>query len=207
MNLGDISGEDDDDVPGGRPVFADDSEVSFRADELSGMDTKNKKDTSLRESSELPNPFAFGNNHIMVNAERQLRGLVPFQRSSVLNDLANDRATLLAKQQCLEPQNRMRLKWLLSCKSAAENIARGPDATTIHGLCMNEYPGHKRNIISQRFNEFGMGTAIGSDGDIYLVQYFRKNTDLQGADLLGESQTIDDTEANTERDTELSEFE
>jgi hypothetical protein len=167
----------DDEYPSARrSIIPGDSDWSFCADELSPGNSKKK--CSLRADKDLPNPYAFGNNHIFVNAERQLVSLPPFQRSTVLNDLAHTRAKLLAKQQCLEPQCKMRLKWLFGCKVAAENIACGPDLCTIHGRCMNEFPGHKRNILSQRFNEMGMGTAMGADGNLYFVQYFRKNAEL-----------------------------
>jgi uncharacterized protein YkwD len=29
------------------------------------------------------------------------------------------------------------------------------------------------NILSKQFTEFGMGTAMGSDGKLYMVQLFR----------------------------------
>jgi len=34
----------------------------------------------------------------------------------------------------------------------------------------------RENILSNKYTEFGMGTAKGSDGKLYMVQLFRGNS-------------------------------
>jgi len=118
-------------------------------------------------------------NHMVVNAERENAqwGLQPLQRSVELDMLAEQQAIYLAKIQRLEPLNRLRLCAKLGSKHVAENIVRGSDVFSMHLQCMEDLPGHRRHILSFRYNEMGMGTAKSADGYLYMVQYFRYNSE------------------------------
>jgi uncharacterized protein YkwD len=66
------------------------------------------------------------------------------------------------------------LKLKLGSEQVGENIQRGKSICEMYKKLML---GHKtvsrRNIMSKRFNEFGIGTAKGKDGKLYMVQFFR----------------------------------
>jgi hypothetical protein len=96
------------------------------------------------------------------------------------------------------------LKELLQSDAVAENIQRGPSIQSMHEAAMEQQTSMRANILSRNFDEFGyvkqgspmvqlhylvlhathafassyvfyrMGTARGSDGKIYMVQFFRR---------------------------------
>ena len=54
-----------------------------------------------------------------------------------------------------------------------ENVGSGADARVIHDAFMRSSP-HRANILSTRFLEVGIGTAVGADGRLYVTEVFRR---------------------------------
>jgi uncharacterized protein YkwD len=123
----------------------------------------------------LPSTDTYSSNHILVNRERVFRGVAPLQRCRHLDDLATVHAKEMADQMdlfhsgtCAEVQYR------LKSRIVGENVQCGPDIRSMHTASMSMH-GHTNrvNILSNQLNQFGMGTAKGEDGYLYMVQLFR----------------------------------
>jgi uncharacterized protein YkwD len=54
-----------------------------------------------------------------------------------------------------------------------ENIQRGESILQMHQECMSQSGFLRANVVSRDFDEIGMGSAVGTDGIVYLVQLFR----------------------------------
>jgi Cysteine-rich secretory protein family len=116
-------------------------------------------------------------NHVLVNREREMRGKRPLQRSRTLDLVAGMWAHVMAAETSLfHPADDIdSLKELLQSNDAvAENIQRGPSIQAMHEAAMERETSTRANILSSNFDEFGMGTARGADGKIYMVQFFRR---------------------------------
>jgi hypothetical protein len=144
-------------------------------DPCSGMCYVSSGTLLLKQETTL---FGFCNNHVLVNRERVRFFLPPLRRSPVLDDLARKQAAVLAEKQLLEPSKKTVLEVHLAAKTVGENILCGSNVESMHQRIMHELPSHKRRILSLRYNEMGMGTAKSSDGKLYMVQYFRYNSEL-----------------------------
>ena len=55
---------------------------------------------------------------------------------------------------------------------AGENVGAGANPDQIHDAFMAS-PGHRANILSDSYTEFGIGTAVGGDGRLYVAEVFR----------------------------------
>jgi uncharacterized protein YkwD len=124
-----------------------------------------------------PSTDYYSSNHVLVNRERVLRGIDPLQRCRHLDDLATVHAQEMADRldlfhsgdgTCADVQYRLKSRWV------GENVMCGPDIRTMHQTSMIMH-GHTNriNILSKQLNQFGMGTAKGEDGYLYMVQLFR----------------------------------
>ena len=124
----------------------------------------------------LPSPGYFSSNHVLVNRERALRGLKPLQRCVKLDELArNHAATMAALEQVLPSvQTAAQLQAKLQCRRVGENTLRGDSIREIHLEMMkcHQQPACRANVLAPKFTMFGMGTAMGKDGKLYLVQLF-----------------------------------
>jgi len=138
---------------------------------------KEGKWATSSQQNKLPGACCFANNHNVVNYERCRYGLNPMQRSPAMDALAQQQAEILAKKQRLELQSSFNLKCMLKQRTAV-NILCGTDTISMHSRIMAELPSHRGKILSRRCNEMGMGTALGRDGQLYMVQYFRFNKKL-----------------------------
>ncbi len=58
-------------------------------------------------------------------------------------------------------------------RAIAENVGRGSSVSAIQSAFMAS-PAHRENILSTLYTEFGVGTARGSDGMIYVSEVFRR---------------------------------
>jgi hypothetical protein len=58
-------------------------------------------------------------------------------------------------------------------QALGENVGRGGSVSSIQSAFMAS-AAHRDNILSSVFTEFGVGTAMGSDGLIYVSEVFRK---------------------------------
>jgi hypothetical protein len=60
-------------------------------------------------------------------------------------------------------------------RSIGENVGMGGSVSAIHNAFMNSSE-HRSNILSTSFTEVGIGTARGSDGQLYVSEVFRRPT-------------------------------
>lgn len=58
-------------------------------------------------------------------------------------------------------------------QAVGENVGRGGSVSAIQSAFMAS-SAHRDNILSTLFTEFGVGTAQGSDGQIYVSEVFRR---------------------------------
>lgn len=65
------------------------------------------------------------------------------------------------------------LQQFLRSSKAGENVQRGDNPLVMHEFAMKNHPINKSNILSDCFNEFGVGVATGGDGHLYVCQLFR----------------------------------
>jgi uncharacterized protein YkwD len=131
--------------------------------------TPEQQHQALRQSKmkELPSTAAFSSNHILVNRERIHRGKDPLIRCRHLDGIAKKHAEEMAEA-CALRENP------ISSVTMAENVLRGPSIRVIHQMIMVGVSDRERdNILSDRFARFGMGTATGDDGMIYMSQVFQ----------------------------------
>ncbi len=61
----------------------------------------------------------------------------------------------------------------LGSTRAGENVQRGEHPVQMHEFAMHHHPINRSNMLSDCFNEFGVGVATGSDGYLYVCQMFR----------------------------------
>ena len=117
----------------------------------------------------------FASNHVMINSERTKRRMVPLKRNRAMDDIARQHASQMAKAQTLFHADQTDL---LSNENVAaktrvgSNVGRGSSVVRIHKQMMNYSVPDKNNIIDRRFVSMGVGTAIASDGTLYLCQIF-----------------------------------
>ncbi len=56
-------------------------------------------------------------------------------------------------------------------RTVGENVGRGHTVSGIHGA-LRASPGHYSNMVNPSFSAFGVGSAYGSDGKLYVTQLF-----------------------------------
>lgn len=112
----------------------------------------------------------------LTNAQRRQAGLPALDRSGTLQDAAqrhacDNAATLTMSHSGSDGSNlgqrldRVGYDW----RSANENIGKGfADAGRAFGWWMNS-PGHRRNILSAKVSQLGVGVAVGADRRLYWV--------------------------------------
>lgn len=158
---------------------------------ISKRDAVDKKRTSLKDFGSAPcknyrefsrtphDPGYYSSNHVLVNRERTKLDLEPLTRSIFLDKLAQEHAQQMAFQEEVgnSAKTVSELKKRLSAKQVGENVQVGTTIRDMHQRTMLNRRGHARkNILSEKFNEFGMGTA-SMNGKLYMVQLFRWNED------------------------------
>ena len=122
----------------------------------------------------LPSPGYFSSNHVLVNRERALAGLKPLKRCVRLDELARRHAAHMAETQNVTPSvaDVQELQAKLQSHRVGENTLRGDSIRTIHAEMMKSSAPCRANVLAPAFTMFGMGTALGKDGKLYLVQLF-----------------------------------
>ena len=122
-----------------------------------------RRHTSDNEECCIHDTWYFSSNHVLVNRERVERGIPALRRSIRLDELARDHAQKLAESE------------VDTMKSPIPgNTFRGHSIRQIHHATMSQEGQCKEreNILNPDFNEFGMATKKGTDGLLYLVQFF-----------------------------------
>ncbi len=118
----------------------------------------------------------FSSGHVMINKERAERNRAPLLRSRLLDDLASEHAHKMALCGTLQHSvdSLDELKEMLQSVNAGENIQRGKSIREMHAIMIKQRRSAScLNIMSSKFTQFGIGTAKGTDGQLYMVQFFR----------------------------------
>lgn len=116
------------------------------------------------------------NNHHFVNTSRVNHLLQPLRRTVHLDAMAKAHAQSMAQRKIVfhSVNSVTALRDKLESVHVGENIQRGTSILQMHQECMSPLSGFLRaNVLSREFDEMGMGTAVGTDGIVYLVQLFR----------------------------------
>jgi uncharacterized protein YkwD len=101
--------------------------------------------------------------HWVVNQERKARGMPPFDKSILLDTLARSMA------------NEMSLGLPPTPTEFYGNVGRGKSLQDIHTAIMDDRNGiSRKNILSERFTEFGMAVTPGNDGQLYMIALFKE---------------------------------
>jgi uncharacterized protein YkwD len=131
--------------------------------------------TQEYSEEELPSTSYFASNHILVNRERMKRGLRPLNRNRAMDDLAREHAAKMASSSGKAPL----------ATTFVGNVLRGASIRAIHRATMIERDGRERyNILNPYFQEFGVGTAKGQDGMLYMCQLFSESISLTCTDAI-----------------------
>jgi uncharacterized protein YkwD len=131
--------------------------------------------TQEYSEEELPSTSYFASNHILVNRERMKRGLRPLNRNRAMDDLAREHAAKMASSSGKAPL----------ATTFVGNVLRGASIRAIHRATMIERDGRERyNILNPYFQEFGVGTAKGHDGMLYMCQLFSESIALTCTDAI-----------------------
>ena len=113
--------------------------------------------------------------HVLINHERQSRGLPTLIRSPYLDELAKIQAEYMASQQQVSHTVHTieELQHFLAAKRVGENVQRGQSCLEMHEVAMKQHKINRSNILSLSFSEFGVAMVQASDGTLYCCQYFR----------------------------------
>ena len=117
----------------------------------------------------------------LVNHERVIRRIPLLERSTELDKLALQHAKRMAKQQRAfhSVSNLEQLQAKLGGRlEVGENVQMGESTSTfdLHEKIMSSTDSVQRiNILSNVFDEFGMGVARDRNGRIYMAQLFRSD--------------------------------
>lgn len=137
---------------------------------------KKKQVQQQKKKETLPDTWYYSSNHILVNRERAVCGLTQLKRTRVLDELARFHAENMADDGTLfhSVDGLPHLKAKLgNVRYAGENVQRGKSIRWMHTAMMASGKKSRDNILSKKYTEFGMGTAKGSDGKLYMAQLFR----------------------------------
>lgn len=136
--------------------------------------TRRGKSNSLADlvqykEEEIHSTSYFASNHVLINRERMKRGLRPLTRNIAMDELARQSAEAMASSNGLNP-----LK-----TTYVGNVLRGESIRSIHRSTMQQKQGRERsNLLNPYFQDFGVGTAKGEDGMLYMCQLFSERLEL-----------------------------
>lgn len=117
----------------------------------------------------------------LTNAQRKRRGLRPLRVNAALTRAAQMQAEQMARLGRLDhelpeagyPTVRQRLAAVAyDWQAYGENLARAQRTAAEVVEAWMQSPGHRRNLLSERFSELGIGYAVGADGQPYYAQLF-----------------------------------
>lgn len=143
----------------------------------------NTGQASKMAPADVTNPIAVTATLVdLTNEERVRAGVSPLAEDARLSQAAQLEARQLADigqfahvlpaAPYATPSDRLaaaEYRW----RSYGENIASGHRADVVMRRWM-ESPGHRANILSDKFTEIGIGYGIAADGLRYYVQVFGK---------------------------------
>ncbi len=116
-----------------------------------------------------------------VNRERAAQGLSVLQWDDALASAAHDHASQMALHNLMSHQLPGEPELIARANAAgvrfsviAENVAIGPDASTIHAAWMRS-AGHRANILRPELNALGIAVVQGNGG-LFAVQDFAQSS-------------------------------
>jgi hypothetical protein len=109
-----------------------------------------------------------------TNSARSQHGLRAYVVSSDLTSIANKWAAHMAANRTLE-HNPYATSEVCCWRAMGENVGVGSTVSQIQQAFMASSP-HRANILSTTFTQVGIGTARGSDGQLYVDELFRLPT-------------------------------
>ncbi|KAL7573177.1 hypothetical protein ACA910_018838 [Epithemia clementina (nom. ined.)] len=139
----------------------------------------------------IPGCLGFSSAHTLINKERAMRGRPALKRNTHLDYMCQLHAETMAEQQKLLhlTDSQEESRHFLNSNRVGEIIQRGPSVEVMHEQTMEmmrtlkttkdktttrtRIPTATKNILGRHFREFGVGTARGEDGKLYMVQLFR----------------------------------
>jgi len=121
------------------------------------------------KEEEIHSTSYFASNHVLINRERMKRGLRPLTRNIAMDDLARKSAEAMAASGGLN----------VLPTTYVGNVLKGETIRTIHRSTMLQKQGRERaNILNPYFQDFGVGTCKGTDGQLYMCQLFSERLEL-----------------------------
>jgi hypothetical protein len=143
-----------------------------------------QKAQTEKEIVEQPHQtWYYASNHVLVNRERMMRGILPLMRVVALDELARSIAVTAAsmyveeKSSTWTPNFVSKSGRLLSelIKPPYEgNVLHGSSIRSIHNTVMICTCKEKDNILKASFQQFGVATFKREDGVLFLCQLFRR---------------------------------
>ncbi|MGM0502147.1 MAG: CAP domain-containing protein, partial [Bacillota bacterium] len=117
----------------------------------------------------------------LVNQERKKRGLKLYQHNPKVANVAQKKAEDMRNNNYFSHQSptygspfEMLKQFNIKYSAAGENIAKGQKtAQEVMNSWMNS-AGHRKNILSQKYTQIGVGLAKNSQGTTHWVQLFIK---------------------------------
>ena len=106
-----------------------------------------------------------------VNSARSANGLAALAYASDLASVARRQAERMASSNKLYHNPNLGSE-VSSWQIVAENVGYGPDWSSVQQAFMAS-PDHRANILDPEVTQLGVGTAVGSDGRIWVAQVFR----------------------------------
>lgn len=107
-----------------------------------------------------------------LNAERTQRGLHALRLSGCPDEMAGSHARRQAEQNRMHHQPMDPVLDRCGGTSAGENVAAGPMSPQEMVRRWMASPGHRDNVLRERFTHLGVGVARGSDGRWYASTVF-----------------------------------
>jgi len=121
------------------------------------------------KEEEIHSTSYFASNHVLINRERMKRGLRPLTRNIAMDDLARKSAEAMAASGGVDVLQ----------TTYVGNVLKGETIRTIHRSTMLQKQGRERaNILNPYFQDFGVGTCKGTDGQLYMCQLFSERLEL-----------------------------
>jgi uncharacterized protein YkwD len=117
----------------------------------------------------------------LIDVEREARGLPPFAFSPALSEVARKYSARMAAARSVQHdlenpvEERIRAAHPDTC-TFGENVSKHTSIDYSLGDLMAS-PGHRANILSERFTRIGVGIARGADGFLYITQEFARPCD------------------------------
>ncbi|CAB9501713.1 expressed unknown protein [Seminavis robusta] len=138
-------------------------------------DEQRNLNITMARAKELPKTSFFTSNHVMVNRIRAKRNVPPLRRSPELDEVARWHAQQMAakEESAFHPDPADVVARLgKPSRRIGSNVTKGQSTQHMHGK-MLEKRGDYNNMIDRRYISFGMGTAKGPDGELYMCQIYR----------------------------------